>query len=72
MKRAIFFGYVTVGHLIFSLTITAYVLVAIQLEERDLENAIGEDYANDRQSTPMLVPRLAQALPKTAATGQRG
>ena len=64
--------FMTVGHLIFSVTITAYVLVAIALEERDLENAIGEDYANYRESTPMLVPRLAPALPKTVTTGQRG
>jgi protein-S-isoprenylcysteine O-methyltransferase Ste14 len=60
----------TVGHMIFSVTITAYILVAIQLEERDLEEAIGSDYAKYRQSTPMLIPGLTPALPKTVS--QRG
>jgi protein-S-isoprenylcysteine O-methyltransferase Ste14 len=62
----------TLGHLIFSLTITAYVLLAIQLEERDLEDAIGGDYAAYRQTTPMLIPRPTPALPKTATSGQSG
>ena len=62
----------TVGHLIFSVTITAYVLAAIQLEERDLEGAIGESYARYRASTPMLLPRLTPALPKAAISSQRG
>ena len=61
----------TVGHLIFSVTITAYVLLAIQLEERDLEDAIGGEYATYRQTTPMVVPRLTPALPKTVPSGQR-
>lgn len=57
----------TVGHLIFSVTITVYVLIAIPLEERDLEAAIGDDYARYRESTPMLLPRPARALPKATA-----
>jgi protein-S-isoprenylcysteine O-methyltransferase Ste14 len=32
--------------------------VAIQLEERDLLDAHGADYANYRARVPMLLPRL--------------
>ncbi len=48
----------TVAHLFFAVVTAAYILVAIQLEERDLENALGESYARYRRSVPMLVPFL--------------
>jgi protein-S-isoprenylcysteine O-methyltransferase Ste14 len=49
----------TVAHLIFAVMTTAYILVAIQLEERDLVTAFGQTYLDYRRRTPMLVPRLA-------------
>src|SRR5690349_4993249 len=49
----------TVAHLVFALVTTAYILVAIRLEERDLESAFGTDYADYRRRTPMLLPRIA-------------
>lgn len=48
----------TVAHLVFALMTTAYILIAIQLEERDLVAAFGNDYVAYRRRTPMLVPRL--------------
>jgi protein-S-isoprenylcysteine O-methyltransferase Ste14 len=51
----------TIAHLVFALGTTAYILVAIQFEERDLLAAHGEDYSAYRRTVPMLVPRLAQA-----------
>lgn len=48
----------TVAHLVFALVTTAYILVAIQLEERDLVDAFGERYISYRRNTPMLIPRL--------------
>lgn len=48
----------TVAHLFFAVVTAAYILVAIQLEERDLEDALGEPYARYRRSVPMLVPFL--------------
>jgi methanethiol S-methyltransferase len=47
----------TIAHLVFSLATTAYILIAIQLEERDLMAAHPE-YADYRTRVPMLVPRL--------------
>ena len=48
----------TAAHLVFALLTTAYILIAIQLEERDLLAAHGESYATYRQRVPMLIPRL--------------
>jgi protein-S-isoprenylcysteine O-methyltransferase Ste14 len=47
----------TVSHLFFAVVTTAYILVAIQLEERDLMAAHPE-YAVYRKQVPMLVPAL--------------
>jgi protein-S-isoprenylcysteine O-methyltransferase Ste14 len=48
----------TVAHLFFALMTTAYILVAIRFEERDLEEALGPSYAEYRRRVPMLVPRF--------------
>jgi protein-S-isoprenylcysteine O-methyltransferase Ste14 len=53
----------TVAHLVFALATTAYILIAIQLEERDLVSAFGDRYVDYRRSTPMLVPRLWRRRP---------
>jgi protein-S-isoprenylcysteine O-methyltransferase Ste14 len=48
----------TVAHLVFALATTAYILVAIQLEERDLLRFYGGQYEAYRQRVSMLVPLL--------------
>jgi len=46
----------TVAHLVFAIATTAYILLAIQLEEKDLVNAHGDDYRRYQKSVPMIVP----------------
>jgi protein-S-isoprenylcysteine O-methyltransferase Ste14 len=48
----------TSAHLLFSIATTAYILVAIQFEERDLVREYGDAYEEYRQAVPMLVPSL--------------
>jgi protein-S-isoprenylcysteine O-methyltransferase Ste14 len=44
------------GHLLFAAVSTAYILVAVQLEERDLVAQLGDPYRDYRRRVSMLVP----------------
>jgi methanethiol S-methyltransferase len=48
----------TIAHLVFAIMTTAYILIAIQLEERDLIDAFGSEYSSYKRRTPMLIPRF--------------
>jgi protein-S-isoprenylcysteine O-methyltransferase Ste14 len=52
----------TAAHAFFAILCTAYILVAIQLEERDLATA-HPDYERYRQQVPMLIPRTSRRTP---------
>ncbi len=46
----------TVGHLLFSIAMAGYILTALQIEERGLVAALGDQYRDYRRDVPMLIP----------------
>ncbi|HEV8487962.1 MAG TPA: NnrU family protein [Blastocatellia bacterium] len=50
----------TLGHLVFAVATTAYMLIAIQLEERDMTEIHGDAYREYQREVSMLIP-----LPKS-------
>ena len=48
----------TAAHLIFAIATTAYILIAIRFEEKDLADVHGPAYEAYRRQVPMLVPSL--------------
>ena len=56
----------TIAHLVFALATTAYILIAIRFEERDLVREHGSLYENYRRTVPMIVP-----MPRRSTTEVR-
>jgi len=48
--------HMTEGHLLFSIAMTAYIVVGTTLEERDLIAVLGTRYDDYRRRVPMLIP----------------
>lgn len=48
--------HMTLGHLFFAVMTTAYILIALHLEERDLVAAIGAEYKAYQTKVPMILP----------------
>jgi len=55
----------TTAHLVFSIATTAYILIAIQFEERDLADIHGPAYDEYRQHVPMLLPGIRPGIKRS-------
>lgn len=51
----------TLGHLVFAIGMSAYIVIAVPYEERDLVRFLGSDYERYRERVPKFVPRLGKA-----------
>jgi protein-S-isoprenylcysteine O-methyltransferase Ste14 len=60
----------TAGHLLFALATTGYILIALQFEEHDLTEALGDQYREYRSRVPMLIPGLHRRRGHTAPSAE--
>ena len=60
--------FMSLGHLVFAIATLGYILIAIQLEERDLIAVFGDRYRAYKAQVGMLIPKMGgKAKPERAA-----
>jgi protein-S-isoprenylcysteine O-methyltransferase Ste14 len=59
----------TIGHVVFAASLTAYVLVGVHFEERSLLRELGESYARYRAEVPLLLPWPRPSQTKGSSAG---
>lgn len=50
----------TVGHLLFAIGMSGYILIAVQYEERDLAKFLGQRYIDYKKRVPAFIPGLGK------------
>ena len=50
--------HMTIGHLVFALSMTGYIVIGVKMEERDLIANHGERYVKYKEQVPGLIPSL--------------
>ena len=61
----------TLGHLVWALGTTAYIFVALRLEERDLVSELGDAYRRYQEAVPMVIPFTKGARIAPPVTARR-
>jgi methanethiol S-methyltransferase len=81
IRHPLYFGFIlafwatplmTAAHLLFAIATTAYVIFAIQLEERDLVAEHGDSYRRYRLTVPMLIPGVRMRRRRGGSTVSTG
>ena len=62
--------HMTVGHALFAAVTTAYILIGIALEERDLVDQFGNEYRRYRERVPKLIPWRKSNVPSAERNNQ--
>lgn len=61
----------TIGHLLFAFASTGYILVAIQLEERDLVKLHGQEYVRYQHEVSQIIPMPPRAEGRSLGLGEQ-